>query len=72
MPFLKLDVEESLNRCAAGMEEKCISEAFPEIGCKVCDGCTSRAHAGGEARGGSGGTRGSELASVHVLTRQVG
>lgn len=34
--FLKMDVEESLNRCAAGMEEKCICEAFPEIGCKVC------------------------------------
>lgn len=58
MPFLlKMDVEESLNRCAAGMEEKCISEAFPEIGCKVCDGCTSRAHAGGEARVVGGGVR---------------
>lgn len=33
------------------MDEKCISEAFPEIGCEVCDDCTSCAHAGGEARG---------------------
>lgn len=67
MPFLKMDVDGSLNRCAAGMDEKCICEAFPEIGCKVCDDCTSCAHAGGEARG-SGGTRGSELASDHILT----
>lgn len=47
-----MDADESLNRCAAGMDEKCICEAFPEIGCKVCDDCTSCAHAGGKARGG--------------------
>lgn len=36
------------------MDEKCICEAFPEIGWKVCDDCTSCAHAGGEAEGGRG------------------
>lgn len=55
--FGKADVGGSLNRCAAAADEKCISEAFPEIGCKVWNDCTSGAHAGGEAGGGTRGQR---------------